>query len=120
MTGIERFLQIMDADIEIFDEADAVEMGEPKGEIAFHNVSFEYPDDHNQVFKNLNLTIHPGEKVALVGPSGGGKTTLCNLIPRFYDVTGGIRSSVNDIVIDRAREQINILLHDADIMAQAL
>ena len=76
MTGIERFLQIMDADIEIFDEADAVEMGEPKGEIAFHNVSFEYPDDHNQVFKNLNLTIHPGEKVALVGPSGGGKTTL--------------------------------------------
>lgn len=54
----------MDADIEIFDEADAVEMGEPKGEIAFHNVSFEYPDDHNQVFKNLNLTIHPGEKVA--------------------------------------------------------
>ena len=89
MTGIERFLQIMDADIEIFDEADAVEMGEPKGEIAFHNVSFEYPDDHNQVFQNLNLTIHPGEKVALVGPSGGGKTTLCNLIPRFYDVTGG-------------------------------
>ena len=54
MTGIERFLQIMDADIEIFDEADAVEMGEPKGEIAFHNVSFEYPDDHNKVFTNLN------------------------------------------------------------------
>lgn len=89
MTGIERFLQIMDADIEIFDEPDAVEMGEPKGEISFHDVSFEYPDDHNQVFEHLNLTIHPGEKVALVGPSGGGKTTLCNLIPRFYDVTDG-------------------------------
>ena len=89
MTGIERFLQIMDADIEIFDEPDAVEMGTPKGEISFQDVSFEYPDDHNQVFRNLNLTIRPGEKVAIVGPSGGGKTTLCNLIPRFYDVTGG-------------------------------
>ncbi len=89
MTGIERFLQIMDADIEIFDEPDAVEMPKPQGEIAFKHVSFEYPDDHNRVFRNLNLCIHPGEKLAIVGPSGGGKTTLCNLIPRFYDVTGG-------------------------------
>ncbi|MDO4292255.1 MAG: ABC transporter ATP-binding protein [Eubacteriales bacterium] len=89
MTGIERFLQIMDADIEIFDEPDAVELKRPEGEICFRDVSFEYPDDHNRVFRNLNLTIRPGEKVAIVGPSGGGKTTLCNLIPRFYDVTGG-------------------------------
>lgn len=89
MTGIERFLQILDADIEIFDEPDAVELTEPKGEIAFHDVSFEYPDDHNQVFRGLNLEIHAGEKLAIVGPSGGGKTTLCNLIPRFYDVTNG-------------------------------
>ena len=94
MTGIERFLQIMDADIEIFDEEGSVELHSPEGEIAFHNVSFEYPDDHNQVFANLNLTVHPGEKVAIVGPSGGGKTTLCNLIPRFYDVTAG------DITLD--------------------
>lgn len=89
MTGIERFLQIVDADIEIFDEPGAVELKEPKGDIVFHHVNFEYPDDHNQVFKNLNLEIRSGEKVAIVGPSGGGKTTLCNLIPRFYDVSAG-------------------------------
>ena len=89
ITGIERFVQIMDADIEIFDEPDAVELQNPKGEIAFVDVSFEYPDDHNKVFQHLNLTIHAGEKLAIVGPSGGGKTTLCNLIPRFYDVTAG-------------------------------
>ena len=89
LTGIERFLQIMDADIEIFDEPDAVPMPKPEGEITFKQVSFEYPDDHNRVFRNLNLTVHPGEKLAIVGPSGGGKTTLCNLIPRFYDVTAG-------------------------------
>jgi len=89
MTGIERFLQIMDADIEIFDEPGAVPLKEVKGDIAFEEVSFEYADDHNEVFRNLNLSIHSGEKVAIVGPSGGGKTTLCNLIPRFYDVTEG-------------------------------
>ena len=89
MTGIERFLQIMDSDIEIFDEPDAKPMENPSGEIVFENVEFEYPDDHNRVFHNLNLSIKPGEKVAIVGPSGGGKTTLCNLIPRFYDVTKG-------------------------------
>lgn len=89
ITGIERFLQIMDADIEIFDEEDAVEMPKPAGRIDFVNVSFEYPDDHNKVFKNLNLSVKPGEKLAIVGPSGGGKTTLCNLIPRFYDIDGG-------------------------------
>ena len=89
ITGIERFIQIMDADIEIFDEPDAKELVNPKGEIIFENVSFEYPDDHNKVFHHLNLTIHAGEKLAIVGPSGGGKTTLCNLIPRFYDVSEG-------------------------------
>jgi len=89
MTGIERFLQIMDADIEIFDEPDAVALENPKGNIEFKNVSFEYPDDHNQVFRGLNLSIKSGEKIAFVGPSGGGKTTLCNLIPRFYDVNEG-------------------------------
>ena len=89
MTGIERFVQIMDSDIEIFDEPDAVACVEPEGNISFCNVSFEYPDDHNVVFKGLNLDIRQGEKIAIVGPSGGGKTTLCNLIPRFYDIDEG-------------------------------
>ena len=89
LTGIERFLQIMDADIDIFDEPDAVELKNTQGNIEFKNVSFEYPDDHNKVFTELNLKIKSGEKIAFVGPSGGGKTTLCNLIPRFYDVTDG-------------------------------
>ena len=89
MTGIERFCEIMDADVEIFDEPDAKPLDVKAGTIRLENVSFEYPDDHNQVLRDVNLSIRPGEKVALVGPSGGGKTTLCNLIPRFYDVTGG-------------------------------
>lgn len=89
ITGIDRFLQIVDADIDIFDEPGATDLTNPKGEISFENVSFEYPDDHNLVFSNLNLSIKAGEKVAFVGPSGGGKTTLCNLIPRFYDITSG-------------------------------
>ena len=89
MTGIERYVEIMDADIEIFDEPDAIELKNPKGNIELKNVSFEYPDDHNRVFTGLNLDIKSGEKIAFVGPSGGGKTTLCNLIPRFYDINGG-------------------------------
>ncbi len=89
MTGIERFLQIIDADIEIFDEPNAKPLDNTQGNITFNNVSFEYPDDHNRVFSGLNLNIKKGEKIAIVGPSGGGKTTLCNLIPRFYDVSSG-------------------------------
>lgn len=116
MTGIERFLQIMDSDIEIYDEPDAVEMETPKGEIVFDNVSFEYPDDHNTVFHGLNLTIRLGEKLAIVGPSGGGKTTLCNLIPRFYDIDGGeIRIDGTDIkrfTLKSLRRNIGIVQQD--------
>lgn len=89
ITGIERFLQILDSDVDIFDEPDAVSMPKPEGRIEFKNVSFEYPDDANKVFANLNLVVKPGEKLAIVGPSGSGKTTLCNLIPRFYDINEG-------------------------------
>ncbi len=116
MTGIERFVQIMDSDIEIFDEPDAVELLQTKGEIQFDNVTFEYPDDHNQVFSNLNLEIHAGEKVAIVGPSGGGKTTLCNMIPRFYEATSGsIRLDGRDIreyTLKSLRGNIGIVQQD--------
>ncbi len=116
MTGIERFVQIMDSDIEIFDEPDAIGLEETKGEIQFENVTFEYPDDHNQVFSNLNLEIHAGEKVAIVGPSGGGKTTLCNMIPRFYEATSGcIRIDGRDIrkyTLKSLRENIGIVQQD--------
>lgn len=116
MTGIERFLQIMDADIEIFDEPGSVEMPKPQGEITFDHVSFEYPDDHNRVFRNLNLHIAPGEKLAIVGPSGGGKTTLCNLIPRFYDVTGGTiaidGTNIKNYTLKSLRGNIGIVQQD--------
>jgi len=116
MTGIERFLQIMDADIEIFDEPGAVELKEPEGAIRFEKVSFEYPDDHNIVFRNLNLELKRGEKVAIVGPSGGGKTTLCNLIPRFYDVTEGKISidgqDIKSYTLKSLRENIGIVQQD--------
>ncbi len=116
MTGIERFLQIMDADIDIFDDSDATDITSPKGEIEFKNVTFEYPDDHNEVFSNLNLKIHAGEKVAIVGPSGGGKTTLCNLIPRFYDPTGGTITidgrDIKKITLKSLRKNIGMVQQD--------
>lgn len=116
LTGIERFLQIMDADIEIFDEPNAVELKEPKGNIEFKNVSFEYPDDHNRVFSGLNLNIKSGEKIAFVGPSGGGKTTLCNLIPRFYDVTEGKilldGKNIKDYTLKSLRDNIGMVQQD--------
>ena len=116
ITGIERFIQIMDADIEIFDEPDAKDLVNPKGEITFEDVSFEYPDDHNRVFHHLNLTIHAGEKLAIVGPSGGGKTTLCNLIPRFYDVSGGTitvdGTNIRNLTLKSLRQNIGIVQQD--------
>ena len=116
LTGIERFLQIMDADIEIFDEPDATELKDPKGNIEFKNVSFEYPDDHNKVFTGLNIKIKSGEKIAFVGPSGGGKTTLCNLVPRFYDVTEGEilldGKNIKEYTLKSLRDNIGMVQQD--------
>ena len=116
LTGIERFLQIMDADIEIFDEEGAKPLSRPKGEIEFKKVSFEYPDDHNKVFTGLNLKIKSGEKLAIVGPSGSGKTTLCNLIPRFYDVDSGEITidgeNIKNYTLKSLRENIGTVQQD--------
>ena len=89
MTGIERFLEIMDAPAEITDAPNARELKDVKGAVTFENVGFHYGDDAAEVLHHLNLDVKPGQSIALVGPSGSGKTTLCNLIPRFYDVTEG-------------------------------
>ena len=116
MTGIERFVQIIDSDIEIFDEPDAVPCVNPRGNIEFCNVGFEYPDDHNVVFRGLNLHIHEGEKIAIVGPSGGGKTTLCNLIPRFYDINEGEilldGESIHHYTLKSLRQNIGMVQQD--------
>ncbi|MCI7226415.1 MAG: ABC transporter ATP-binding protein [Lachnospiraceae bacterium] len=116
MTGIERFFEIMDAPIEIQDAEDAVPLQMKEGSIDFKKVSFEYPDDHNHVLKDLSLHVAPGERVALVGPSGGGKTTLCNLIPRFYDVTGGEidvdGQDIRHVTLKSLREAIGVVQQD--------
>lgn len=116
MTGIERFCEIMDADVEIFDAEDAAVLDHVKGRITFEDVSFEYPDDHNKVLSHLDLDIRPGEKLALVGPSGGGKTTLCSLIPRFYDATQGRvcidGHDVRQITLRSLRSAVGIVQQD--------
>lgn len=116
MTGIERFVELMDSKIDIFDEAGAVPLQNVKGEITFKHVSFEYPDDHTPVLADINLTIRAGEKVALVGPSGGGKTTLCNLIPRFYDATEGEilldGQNIKKVTLESLRANVGVVQQD--------
>lgn len=116
LTGIERFLQVMDTDVEIFDEPDAKELEIKAGNIKFENVSFSYSDDGKEVLSHINLDVQAGENVALVGPSGGGKTTLCNLIPRFYNVTEG-RILIDDqdiktLKLKSLRSQIGFVQQD--------
>lgn len=116
MTGVERFMELMDADVDIFDEEGAVPLKNVEGEISFKNVSFEYPDDHTPVLSDINLTIRPGEKVALVGPSGGGKTTMCNLIPRFYDPTQGEilldGQNIRGVTLESLRGSVGVVQQD--------
>ena len=88
-TGFERFREIMDTKPDIEDENDAVELPKIKGNITFKDVSFRYNDNSQEVLNHVNLEVPAGSYMALVGSSGAGKTTLCSLIPRFYDVTAG-------------------------------
>ena len=118
-TGFKRFTEIMDEPPEE-DAPDAIDAGRLVGDIAFEDVSFRYKNSDakgaEKVIKHLNLRIPAGETVALVGPSGGGKTTLCNLIPRFYDVTSGHiyidGQDIQQVTLKSLREDIGIVQQD--------
>lgn len=116
MTGIERFAEIMAIEPDIKDKEDALEIKNIRGEISFENVDFSYGKGEGKVLNNFSVDITPGEKLAIVGPSGAGKTTICNLIPRFYDVDSGSVTvdgiDVRDIKIKSLRENIGIVQQD--------
>ena len=114
MTGFERFMEIINEDVEK-EVKNPIELKNIKGNIEITNVSFTY-EDKKQVLKNLDLSIEAGKTVALVGPSGGGKTTLCNLIPRFYDFEeGDIRidgKSIKNVSLKSLRKNIGVVQQD--------
>lgn len=116
ITGIERFLEIMDVSSDIKDKEDAEDIENVRGNIVFDNVGFHYSGDSAQVLSNISLDIKAGSSVALVGPSGGGKTTLCNLIPRFYDVTEGRilldGTDIRNITLKSLRSAIGVVQQD--------
>lgn len=116
MSGIDRFIEIMDTEPEIVDKDGAVNLDEVKGQIEFKNVSFSYEAEKGEVITNLDLNIKSGESVALVGPSGGGKTTLCALIPRFYEATSGEilidGLNIKDVTLKSLRENIGVVAQD--------
>lgn len=116
VTGIERFIEIMDAPVEVDDAANAIVLPDVTGKMRFDKVSFRYSDNNRNVLSDIDLIVHAGENVALVGPSGSGKTTLCNLIPRFYDVSSGRilidGYDIKDVTIQSLRSQIGIVQQD--------
>ena len=116
ITGIERFQEIMDVVPDIKDSKNAKKMEHVKGAISFDHVSFEYPDDHVPVLEDINITVRPGERIALVGPSGGGKTTMCNLLPRFYDTTSGSIAidgqDIKNVTLQSLRSNIGVVQQD--------
>ena len=116
ITGIERFTDVMNEPVVIQDAPNARVLQNVRGEIEFDHVSFSYGPGLKQVLSDIQLHVQPGQSIALVGPSGGGKTTLCNLIPRFYDVTAGAvkidGSDVRDFTLHSLRSQIGMVQQD--------
>ena len=116
VTGVERFTEIMDEIPEIVDSENAVDIENVEGEIEFKNVSFSYVKGEKQILSDLNLHLKKGENLALVGPSGGGKTTLCNLIPRFYEAESGEilvdGRNIKDITLHSLRSNIGVVAQD--------
>ena len=121
-TGYERFLEIMDVEPDITDAEDAVSVDTVKGEIEFDDVSFKYEVKQDSVLSHINLKVDAGEYVAIVGSSGGGKTTLCSLIPRFYDVDAGKilldGQDIRKIKLKDLRRQIGIVQQDVYLFAE--
>jgi ATP-binding cassette, subfamily B, bacterial len=121
ITGFQRFIEIMNLKPSIENKPNAMVLQEVRGGIEFRNVSFRYEEYLENVLENISLHVQPGEYVALVGPSGAGKTTLCSLIPRFYDVTGGEvlldGIDVRDIDLQSLRKNIGIVQQDVYLFA---
>lgn len=115
-SGYSRFLEILEVHPDIEDKPDAVELQNAKGDISFENVSFHYEENSETVLSRLNLHVNAGEYIALVGTSGVGKSTLCSLIPRFYDVSGGRilldGTDIRDFTVKSLRNNIGIVQQD--------
>ncbi|MFO3716542.1 ABC transporter ATP-binding protein [Anaerococcus cruorum] len=118
-TGIERFTEVMEMDNSIFDDEYAKELTNVKGKIDFDHVYFKYPEtseDEPYVLEDINFNVNVGENIALVGPSGAGKTTISKLIPRFYDITkGSIKiddTDIRDLTLESLRDNIGIVQQD--------
>ena len=124
VSGYERFLEIMSIEPDIKDKENAVEKNEFKGDVSFFDVSFRYNDKNDYVLKHVSLDVKAGEYVALVGSSGAGKTTLCSLIPRFYDVTDGSICvdgvAVRDLKLKCLRNNIGIVQQDVYLFAGSI
>ena len=120
-SGFERFLDILAIAPDIADKPDAISMNEVKGEIEFLDVSFQYEEDSERVLNHINLKVNAGDYMALVGPSGVGKTTLCSLIPRFYEVSSGAikidGTDIRDIKLDDLRNHVGIVQQDVYLFA---
>ncbi|MCC8107361.1 MAG: ABC transporter ATP-binding protein/permease [Clostridiales bacterium] len=121
-SGYERFLEVMDIEPDIQDAPDAVGMDTAKGEIAFQNVSFKYEEGQETVLSHIDLNVKAGDYLAIVGASGGGKTTLCSLIPRFYDVDSGEilldGTDIRKIKLADLRRQIGIVQQDVYLFTE--
>ena len=116
ISGIERFQEIMETEPEIQDSPNATNLRDVKGRVEFCDVSFRYETETKNVLTHLDLTVQPGENIALVGPSGGGKTTLCSLIPRFYEVSSGKilvdGKDIREVTMHSLRNCIGVVAQD--------
>ncbi|MGM9925830.1 MAG: ABC transporter ATP-binding protein [Bacillus sp. (in: firmicutes)] len=123
MAGFKRFTELIDIIPDVQDKQDAIEITSLKGNIIFDEVSFGY-ENHKSTLKDISLTIKAGETAAFVGPSGAGKTTICSLIPRFYDVTAGKITidglDIRDMTKQSLRSQIGIVQQDVFLFTGTL